>query len=519
MGFTVVVHHGGAFVGDRMLGYEGGEVHAFHNLDVDSGSYFEALGLIKDLGYREAVKLWWIVGKGKKGKIFKSISWDNHALEMCQYAVDNNCEVDLYVEHTLVSQSVLLEESTLLTFNNEGEKEKEEVEQGVLGDQKLDDDNVEEGDGGNKSEDSFDGDEEYDGSDSADFSDDLHFSDSEEERNLGMDDGFEETIAEQDVVKEMVLKVKTTPLKNPILSPAKRAEKLTPKRGKRNIFEGQSSGVNLAQVDLEVFRAPDVEGKDTFDEDYVSDELYSDLDEGKCPLPPSEPDGDAQTTNVNSQTADKGKQTMESNSSVQQPSTKIQRTNKGKGKMVAEGRKSADNGNGNKGKAQVQGQNQKTAPKAQKGHVEQALKTASKAQKGKNQAPKTAPQAQKGKKEAPKIATKAPKTAPQGQHASSSQPKKPRLGSKGNKKQSANLEAEGVQVEVPPIPAYAKNLTVAQLLARMMTANNTWATTVRAHSEIHSTPSDVTMQEAEEVMPTHNSQVSGEKEDGSPNPN
>ncbi|KAJ1378220.1 hypothetical protein SESBI_48087, partial [Sesbania bispinosa] len=279
MGFTVVVHHGGAFVGDRMLGYEGGEVHAFHNLDVDSWSYFEALGLIKDLGYREAVKLWWNVGKGKKGKIFKSISWDSHALEMCQYAVDNNCEVDLYVEHTLVSQSVLLEESTLLTFNNEGEKEKEEVEQGVLGDQKLDDDNVEEGDGVMT----------------------CIFSDSEEERNLGMDDGFEETIAEQDVVKEMVLKVKTTPLKNPILSPAKRAEKLTPKRGKRNIFEGQSSGVNLAQVDLEVFRAPDVEGKDTIDEDYVSDELYSDLDEGKCPLPPSEPKGDAQTTNVNSQ--------------------------------------------------------------------------------------------------------------------------------------------------------------------------------------------------------------------------
>ncbi|KAJ1435355.1 hypothetical protein SESBI_04857 [Sesbania bispinosa] len=507
MGFTVVVHHGGAFVGDRMLGYEGGEVHAFHNLDVDSWSYFEALGLIKDLGYREVVKLWWNVGKGKKGKIFKSISWDSHALEMCQYAVDNNCEVDLYVEHTLVSQSMLLEESTLLTFNNEGEKEKEEVEQGVLGDQKLDDDNVEEGDGGNKSEDSFDGDEEYDGSDSADFSDDLHFSDSEEERNLGMDDGFEETIAEQDVVKEMVLKVKTTPLKNPILSPAKRAEKLTPKRGKRNIFEGQSSGVNLAQVDLEVFRAPDVEGKDTIDEDYVSDELYSDLDEGckrclnyghnirKCPLPPSEPEGDAQTTNVNSQTANR-KQTMESNSSVQQPSTKIQRTNKGKGKMVAEGRKSADNGNGKKGS-----------------------KNCIKGPKGKNQAPKTAPQAQKGKKEAPKIATKAPKTAPQGQHASSSQPKKPRLGSKGNKKQSANLEAEGVQVEVPPIPAYAKNLTVAQLLERMMRANNTWAAAVKAHSEIYSTPSDVTMQEAEEVMPTHNSQVSGEKEDGSPNPN
>ncbi|KAJ1394514.1 hypothetical protein SESBI_34090 [Sesbania bispinosa] len=407
MGFTVVVHHGGAFVGDRMLGYEGGEVHVFHNLDVDSWSYFEALGLIKDLGYREAVKLWWNVGNGKKGKIFKRISWDSRALEMCQYAVDNNCEVDMYVEHTLVSQPVLLEESTLLTFNNKGEKEKEEVEKGVLGDQKLDDDDkVEEGDGGKK-----------------------------ETWGWMMD------------------------LRRQLLN-----------------------------------------------------RMW------KCPLPPSEPEGDAQTTNVNSQTTDKGKQTMESNSSVQQPSTKIQRTNKGKGKMVAEGSKSADGGNGQKCKAQVQGQNHKTAPKAQKGHAEQAQKTAPKAQKGKNQAPKTAPQAQKGKKEAPKIAPKAQKSASQGQHASSSQPTKPRLGSKGNKKQSANLEAEGVQVEVPPIPAYAKNLTVAQLLARMMTTNNTWAAAVRAHSEIHSTPSDVTMQEAYAIMPTQNSKVGGEKEDGSPNP-
>ncbi|KAJ1437338.1 hypothetical protein SESBI_03665 [Sesbania bispinosa] len=226
----------------------------------------------------------------------------------------------------------------------------------------------------------------------------------------------------------------------------------------------------------------------------------------KCPLPPSEPEGDAQTTNVNSQTADKGKQTMERNSSVQQPSTKIQRTNKEKGRWLLRGANLLIMEMGRKA--------QNIAPKAQK---------------GKNQAPKTARQAQKGKKEAPKTATKAPKTAPQGQHASSSQPKNLDLDQsfynlnyilvQGNKKESTNLEAEGVQVEVPPIPAYAKNLTVAQLLARMMTANNTWVAVVTAHSEIHSTPSDVTMQEAEAVMPTQNSQVGGEKEDGSPNPN
>ncbi|KAJ1436547.1 hypothetical protein SESBI_04158 [Sesbania bispinosa] len=48
----------------------------------------------------------------------------------------------------------------------------------------------------------------------------------------------------------------------------------------KKVMGGQSSGVNLVQVDPEVFKAPDVQGKDTIDEDYVSDELHSDLDEG-----------------------------------------------------------------------------------------------------------------------------------------------------------------------------------------------------------------------------------------------
>ncbi|KAJ1381346.1 hypothetical protein SESBI_45213, partial [Sesbania bispinosa] len=79
---------------------------------------------------------------------------------------------------------------------------------------------------------------------------------SEEERNLGLDDGFEDAVHEENVVNEMDQNVINEMAENVV---KERAEKLTPR---------------------EVFRAPDVEGMDKIDEDYVSDELNSDLDEG-----------------------------------------------------------------------------------------------------------------------------------------------------------------------------------------------------------------------------------------------
>ncbi|KAJ1410316.1 AdipoR/hemeolysin-III-related [Sesbania bispinosa] len=116
---------------------------------------------------------------------------------MGSYVVDNNCEVDMYVEHTQISEPVLLEDSTLLTYDKEGEKEKVVGE----GDQKIDEGEVEQGEGSNNSEDTCNGDEVDDGIDSEDGSDDFHFSNSEEERNLGLDDGFEDAVHEENVVR------------------------------------------------------------------------------------------------------------------------------------------------------------------------------------------------------------------------------------------------------------------------------------------------------------------------------
>ncbi|KAJ1414891.1 Transposase, MuDR, plant [Sesbania bispinosa] len=261
----------GAFVNGRTVRYEGGEVHAIHNIDIDSWSYFEALELVRDLGYSEKVNLWWNVARGRMNRTFRRITRDSHALEMGHYALLHKCEVDLYVEHTQVSQPILLEEGRFLTYNNDDENEKVEGDGiGGAGDTNLDEGEVEQG--------GVD-DELNAGSDSDDDTDDVHFSDSEEDRDLGMDYGFEDVNDEQNVVKERKMKTKTTLVKNPILTPSKRARKMTPKRGKRKIFEGQCSGVNGLEVDPEVFIPPNVVGKDTIDEDYLSDELHSDLDD------------------------------------------------------------------------------------------------------------------------------------------------------------------------------------------------------------------------------------------------
>ncbi|KAJ1379554.1 Pectin methylesterase [Sesbania bispinosa] len=81
------------------------------------------------------------------------------------------------------------------------------------------------------------------------------------------------------------------------------------------------------------------------------------------------------------------------------------------------------------------------------------------------------------------------------------------------------IQVDGVQLEIPQIPEYAKNLTVAQLLARMMAASNTWAQAVTGQQlQVQTTQSEVTLQEQGGVIPTQNSEVGQEPEDGPTNP-
>lgn len=80
--------------------YVGGQLHCISSIDSDRWSYFEALSFLKDFWHAEPGRLWW---KPNGGSMLKEITWDNHALEMANYAIENDVEVELYIEHDLVS--------------------------------------------------------------------------------------------------------------------------------------------------------------------------------------------------------------------------------------------------------------------------------------------------------------------------------------------------------------------------------------------------------------------------------
>ncbi|KAJ1396974.1 hypothetical protein SESBI_32146 [Sesbania bispinosa] len=171
MSFTLVVHHRGAFVSDPYMRYKGGDVTAFYNMNIDNWSYFEALSIVKELGYVGGVKLWWRVGKCEGKYEYKSITWDSHALEMANYAIDHNFEVNLVVEHVSVAVPNVIEALP--------EPEEDKGKAVEVGDETRG--SIEAMDTRSESGESCDGSLEN-----------LCFDDSEEERNFGSDDGFGE---------------------------------------------------------------------------------------------------------------------------------------------------------------------------------------------------------------------------------------------------------------------------------------------------------------------------------------
>ncbi|KAJ1380492.1 hypothetical protein SESBI_45976 [Sesbania bispinosa] len=171
MSFTLVVHHRGVFVSDPFLRYKGGDGHAFYNLEIDNWSYFEAMSIVKELGYLGGVKLWWRVGGPdviehlpgpelvKEDQVQKGDQCGGEEVlnEVCQ---------DEGSDQNMVGRAEVLN-----GVNSEDKGKTTELEDEV-GDH-------------NESIDS--------GSENGESIDDLKdvcFEDSEEERNLGNDDGF-----------------------------------------------------------------------------------------------------------------------------------------------------------------------------------------------------------------------------------------------------------------------------------------------------------------------------------------
>ncbi|KAJ1380010.1 hypothetical protein SESBI_46391 [Sesbania bispinosa] len=96
----------------------GGEVHAFHNLDVDTWSYFEAIGLLKDIGYNSPMKLWWKFKGGKVQNKWKEMKVDDDANEVSSYAELKKCEVHFYVENS-VNQAIVTEVPKQLPYHRD----------------------------------------------------------------------------------------------------------------------------------------------------------------------------------------------------------------------------------------------------------------------------------------------------------------------------------------------------------------------------------------------------------------
>lgn len=98
---SVVFHHGGEFVRDYILYYTGGQEHVVNGIDRDRWCYFEATGILKELGYDDHLKyrLWWYVIEDDK---YKRIVDDNDTDVVGDYVVENKRVTHLYVEHSAI---------------------------------------------------------------------------------------------------------------------------------------------------------------------------------------------------------------------------------------------------------------------------------------------------------------------------------------------------------------------------------------------------------------------------------
>ncbi|KAJ1392439.1 hypothetical protein SESBI_35801 [Sesbania bispinosa] len=157
MRFSIYIYHEDKFVSDPKLHYRGGESQGFDGLDINTWSYFEALGYVRDLGYRGNVKLWWKKARSTLDKGLKALLTDDDVGEVASYAEGKKVKVQICVEHI--------------------ERVNENDQRGnVVGDQVEIVSHEQE----NNSND-----------DNNDLVRDVHFDDSEEERNLVLDEGFD----------------------------------------------------------------------------------------------------------------------------------------------------------------------------------------------------------------------------------------------------------------------------------------------------------------------------------------
>ncbi|CAK8573257.1 unnamed protein product [Lathyrus sativus] len=88
-------HHSGEFVDGDLRVYEGGKIDEL-KVDLDRWSYFELIGTLKDLGYKDFEKIYYNVPKFG----MNSLNDDAGALEIVDFH-RVHLGVDIYIQHKL----------------------------------------------------------------------------------------------------------------------------------------------------------------------------------------------------------------------------------------------------------------------------------------------------------------------------------------------------------------------------------------------------------------------------------
>ncbi|KAK2401055.1 hypothetical protein QL285_050686 [Trifolium repens] len=189
MSFKVKFHYGGQFVRDCLLYYQGGQEYDKDDNDPDRWSLFEIKGILKEDCHIEGkYRIWWYRNSNDR---YISIVDDNDAYEVVKYASEMNTQVEIFVDHSCKGIAA----SNPTPIPDPIPAPNQSTRQANVDDTTVNDGNDDEGGGEHDSDDSS-----YYGSDSSeDEAAGIHFDDSEDERALGLDDGFGIELEEQPI--------------------------------------------------------------------------------------------------------------------------------------------------------------------------------------------------------------------------------------------------------------------------------------------------------------------------------
>ncbi|KAL2931888.1 hypothetical protein RDABS01_037298 [Bienertia sinuspersici] len=97
-GINIKIHHGGTFSEEGILTYTGGQVSIFRNCDIDRLSYFELVGMAKDIGFNFGAKLYYTVPGYNLENRIDEIHDDRSVSRMLKFAKPNMF-LDIYIQH------------------------------------------------------------------------------------------------------------------------------------------------------------------------------------------------------------------------------------------------------------------------------------------------------------------------------------------------------------------------------------------------------------------------------------